>query len=132
MKDVKHLLEIVKYAQIVSFLILAVYSIVALVVYSNRKILNLIMDISKGAIFTLGLIFLIGGLSVFGFDRLFLYFHLISFTNDLWILDPRRDYLIMMFPQGFFFDSTMFIAILTLLESVLLSVLPVFTKKLIS
>ena len=132
MKDVKYLLEIVKYAQIVSFLILAVYSIVALVVYSNRKILNLIMDISKGAIFTLGLIFLSGGLSVFGFDRLFLYFHLISFTNDLWILDPSRDYLIMMFPQGFFFDSTMFIAILTLLESVLLSVLPVFTKKLIS
>ena len=40
----------------------------------------------------------------------FRYFHLISFTNDLWILDPRRDYLIMMFPQGFFFDSTMFIA----------------------
>ncbi len=41
-------------------------------------------------------------------------FHLLSFTNDLWQLDPRRDYLIMMYPQGFFRDATIAIGGLTL------------------
>ena len=129
MKDVKDLLRIVRYTQIVSFLILIVYSVVALFSYSNRKVFKLIKDLSLGAIFSLGVIFLIGALSVFGFDRLFLYFHLISFANDLWLLDPRHDYLIMMFPQGFFFDSTMIIAILTILECILISVIPIFSKR---
>ena len=58
----------------------------------------------------LGLVLLVGLGSLVGFDRLFLAFHLISFSNDLWQLDPRRDYLIAMFPQGFFLDATLLIA----------------------
>lgn len=41
------------------------------------------------------------------FRQLFLQFHLMSFTNDLWLLDPARDHLIQLFPQGFFFDAAM-------------------------
>ena len=132
MKDVKGLLNMVKYVQIVSFLILTGYSVVALFIYSDRKVVKLLKDLSSGAIFSLVVIFLIGGLSVFGFDKLFLYFHLISFTNDLWLLDPRYDYLIMMFPQGFFFDSTILIAIFTILECILISVIPILSKRIIS
>tara|TARA_B110000116_G_C16589367_1_gene469859 strand:+ start:105 stop:785 length:681 start_codon:yes stop_codon:yes gene_type:complete len=132
MKDVKGLLNMVKYVQIVSFLILTGYSVVALFLYSDRKVFKLLKDLSSGAIFSLMVIFLIGVLSVFGFDKLFLYFHLISFTNDLWLLDPRYDYLIMMFPQGFFFDSTMLIAIFTILECILISVIPILSKRIIS
>jgi len=132
MKDVKDLLKVVKYVQIVSLLILTFYSIVAISTYSNRKVIKLLKDLSLGGIFTLGLILLIGISFVFGFNKLFLYFHLISFSNDLWLLDPRYDYLIMMFPQGFFFDSTMFIAILTILEAILISVIPIFSKKIMS
>ncbi|MBS20241.1 MAG: TIGR01906 family membrane protein [Chloroflexi bacterium] len=132
MKDVKHLLEIVWYAQIVSLLILVFYSILSLYLYPKEKGLKLGRDFSIGAIFTLSLIFFIGIIAIFGFDKLFLYFHLISFTNDLWILDPRYDYLIMMFPQGFFFDSTIVIAILTILECVLISIIPTLSKKLMS
>jgi len=132
MKDVKYLLGIVWYAQIVSLLILAFYSILSLYLYPKEKGLKLGRDFSVGAIFTLGLIFFIGIIAILGFDKLFLYFHLISFTNDLWILDPRYDYLIMMFPQGFFFDSTIVIAILTILECVLISIIPTLSKKLMS
>jgi integral membrane protein (TIGR01906 family) len=132
MKDVKDLLKVVKYVQIVSLLILTFYSIVAISTYSNRKVIKLLKDLSLGGIFTLGLILLIGISFVFGFNKLFLYFHLISFSNDLWLLDPRYDYIIMMFPQGFFFDSTMFIAILTILEAILISVIPIFSKKIMS
>lgn len=31
-------------------------------------------------------------------------FHLITFTNDLWLLDPQTDWLIRMFPEPFFFE----------------------------
>jgi integral membrane protein (TIGR01906 family) len=48
-----------------------------------------------------------------GFDRLFLQFHLISFANDFWQLDPAKDYLIMLFPQGFWYDATLFITLAT-------------------
>jgi integral membrane protein (TIGR01906 family) len=48
---------------------------------------------------------------LFGFDRLFWQFHVLSFANDFWLLDPTRDYLIRLFPQGFWFDVTVFIAL---------------------
>jgi integral membrane protein (TIGR01906 family) len=52
----------------------------------------------------------VGLLALVGFETLFTLFHHISFANDLWQLDPRRDYLIMMFPLGFWFDATMRVA----------------------
>ena len=45
-----------------------------------------------------------------GFDTLFLKFHQLSFANDLWQLDSRQDYLVMLFPQDFWFDATMWVA----------------------
>jgi integral membrane protein (TIGR01906 family) len=48
---------------------------------------------------------------LFGFDRLFWQFHVFSFANDFWQLDPTRDYLIRLFPQGFWFDTTVFIVL---------------------
>ena len=36
-----------------------------------------------------------------------------SFSNDLWMLDPRRDHLIQLFPLEFFFDAALRIALLT-------------------
>jgi integral membrane protein (TIGR01906 family) len=59
---------------------------------------------------------LIGALGLaaaFDFDRLFLQFHFMSFSNDLWLLDPRRDRLIQLFPAGFFFDLAMRIGVQT-------------------
>ena len=40
----------------------------------------------------------------FDFNKYFTYFHLIFFTNDLWLLDPRTDLLIQMLPEEFFID----------------------------
>lgn len=37
-----------------------------------------------------------------GFDRLFILFHELLFTNDLWLMDPRTDAMIRMFPSQFF------------------------------
>ena len=61
-----------------------------------------------GSGLTLALMLALGLGALFNFERLFLQFHLISFANELWLLDPARDYLIMLFPQGFWFDATLF------------------------
>jgi len=60
---------------------------------------------------TLSLMLLLGLSTVLNFDQLFLQFHLFSFANELWQLDPSQDYLIMLFPRGFWYDATIFIAI---------------------
>lgn len=71
--------------------------------------------ISGGIVLFLGVFATMGG-----FRYLFLQFHFVSFSNDLWILDPNRDKLIQMFPEPFFFDATMLIVGLTLGQIVLL------------
>ncbi len=44
------------------------------------------------------------------FYRYFTYFHLIFFTNDLWLLDPNTELLIKMLPEDFFNDTAVKIA----------------------
>ncbi len=59
------------------------------------------------------LVVVLGVIGIAGFDAAFRQFHLIFFTNDLWQLSSR-DGLIQLFPQGFFFDTTMLIGGVTL------------------
>jgi integral membrane protein (TIGR01906 family) len=42
-----------------------------------------------------------------GFERLFILFHQLLFTNDLWLMDPAVDTMIRLFP-GEFFQSIAF------------------------
>ncbi len=56
---------------------------------------------------------ILGGIGLSGFDAAFRDFHLIFFTNDLWQLSSR-DALIQLFPQRFFFDTTLLIGGVTL------------------
>jgi len=69
---------------------------------------------------TLFLMLALGLGALLNFDQLFLQFHLISFANELWRLDPARDYLIMLFPQGFWYDATVFCALTTTVGAVIL------------
>lgn len=55
------------------------------------------------AVFT-ALIFVLGIAVSQNFSKVFEIFHHIFFDNDLWLFDPRYDYMIRMLPEGFFFD----------------------------
>ena len=70
---------------------------------------------------TVGLLMTFGLVAAVGFDMLFLLFHRISFANDFWKLDPRTDYLVLLFPQGFWFDATMWAALRALAGGALLA-----------
>ena len=54
--------------------------------------------------------------SIIDFTWVFTQFHLLSFANDLWQLDPFRHYLLLLFPERFFLEATLFIAVLTVIE----------------
>lgn len=45
-------------------------------------------------------------------------FHLLTFVNDLWLLDPEKDWLIRMFPEQFFYDAVKGIAVRFAMASV--------------
>ena len=69
---------------------------------------------------TLAGVVAVGMAAAISFERLFLLFHRLSFANDLWMLNPRTDYLLILFPAGFWFDATMRVALTSVLGAVLL------------
>ena len=124
MYDVKQLVKMVYSVQLYAAISIIIACLLLFVDSSRKWKETMPRYFMKGGWLTFSVVLFVALLAVVGFDRLFLYFHLVSFSNDLWILDPRHDYLIAMFPQGFFFDSTVAIAILTLLEGAFLGLLP--------
>ena len=73
---------------------------------------NLGRGLVGGSALTLGLMLALGVVSIFDFNWLFWQFHVVSFTaNDFWLLDPTKDYLKMLFPDGYFYDVVMFCAL---------------------
>jgi len=73
-----------------------------------------------GSGITLALMLALGLGILLGFDQLFWQFHIISFANELWQLDPARDYLIMLFPRDFWYDAALFCTLAVALGAVVL------------
>jgi integral membrane protein (TIGR01906 family) len=76
-----------------------------------------------GAGLSLGLLVLVGAASFADFSELFVRFHEMSFSNDLWQLDPEHDYLLMLFPEEFWLEVTLRIGALTAVEAAALGLL---------
>ena len=62
----------------------------------------------------------VGVLAIVGFESAWERLHEIIFTNDLWLLDPRTDRLIQMFPESFWQEATFIVVGLALAEAVAL------------
>ena len=124
MRDVKGLVKGVYLVQELTAAYLVGFAVVGLLIWRRRFLSSLGRYAALGGAVTLGLVVLVGLASLVGFDRLFLAFHVVSFSNDLWQLDPRTDYLLAMFPEGFFFDATLWITGLTVGEALLLTAVP--------
>lgn len=68
------------------------------------------------------LVFAIGFMCWLDFDHIWRVFHQIFFSNDLWLLDPNTDVLIMMVPLDFFFSLVTKIALNFVLGVILFTV----------
>lgn len=120
MVDVKGLVEGVWRLQGIAFwYMVAVAVIGALAIGRAATIRLLARGFLFGGLLTLGLLAALGVASIAGFDALFTQFHVISFSNDFWLLDPRTDYLVRIFPEGFFEDATLIIGGMTLAQALL-------------
>jgi integral membrane protein (TIGR01906 family) len=82
-----------------------------------------------GAAATVAVVGAMGALTLVDFGELFLTFHLLSFDNDLWQLDPRRDNLIRFFPFAFWFDATVTVAMRSVLSALLVAVVALWTRR---
>jgi integral membrane protein (TIGR01906 family) len=120
MEDVQQLMQLVFRLGWIAALYLVGFTVVTLVVYQLAALPLLGRLLLWGAGLSFALLISVAALSLVDFGTLFLRFHQVSFRNDLWMLDPRRDYLLMLFPQGFWLDVTLRIAALTAGEAFLL------------
>ena len=59
---------------------------------------------TKAFLVFVGILVFLGIAFTIDFTKCFTVFHEIFFTNDLWLFDPRTDYMIRMLPEGFFAD----------------------------
>ena len=119
--DVKDLFRTVFRVQEASLAFALVFVVTVFIWAVEAPLRILARILLQASLFTLGLLALFAVLALVGFDELFLRFHLVAFTNDLWKLNPNTDHLIQMFPRGFWFDATMLVAGLTAVEAVLLA-----------
>jgi integral membrane protein (TIGR01906 family) len=67
--------------------------------------------VSAGAGLTLVALVGVGLLALGDFQSLWARFHVLSFSNDLWLLDPRTDYMIRLYPLPFWFDAVTDVAV---------------------
>ncbi|GAA0733339.1 TIGR01906 family membrane protein [Clostridium oceanicum] len=56
---------------------------------------------------------------IINFDKSFNMFHKILFRNDYWLFDPRKDPIINLLPQEFFFHCSLIILIIIFLSSMI-------------
>jgi integral membrane protein (TIGR01906 family) len=103
LQDVRGLMQL-DYTVITVIFVLIIISALIMVLLDKTRWQYLARAIFRGGALTVGLFIIMIFLSICCFDQIFILFHQISFTNEFWILDPSRDYLIMMFPGGFFSD----------------------------
>lgn len=123
MRDVKRLVWWVYAAAIVSGIYLLAATAWGVAVYQRGFLDVLAQRVIRGVALMVVLVVFVGVFAVAGFDTLFLRFHQLAFANDLWQLNPRRDYLLIIFPQGFWFDATMRVVALTVAGAVALTLI---------
>lgn len=129
MVDVKALMQAVFKVSIWSGIFLAILLTTGFFVLKRNIFTALKKSLKWSAIGIGTFILIFGGIALVNFGWLFTQFHFLSFANDLWMLDPRSDYLIIMFPQQFFFEASLFIALLTIIDYMLIAIAIHFANK---
>ncbi len=113
LRDVKELIRLDYWVLLGTLIYVLSYAGVSLFWHRRRYWRQLAWGVISGSGITLALMLTLGLGALLDFDQLFLQFHLLSFSNEFWQLDPTRDYLIMLFPGGFWYDAAIFCALAT-------------------
>ena len=106
LEDVRKIIGIFKTLQALSLIIFLVTGLYMFLKFGASRLLRVVQ---AGAVVTVVFLSCVMLWALIDFNSIFYLFHILSFSNDLWLLDPATDYLIMMFPSGFFFDAAILI-----------------------
>lgn len=104
-----HMVDVVNLFRIahglkIALLIGAVILAAAGMLLGGRDFSEILPRSLKGFLLTAGIILpaMIASFLAVGFERMFILFHQLLFTNDLWLMNPATDAMIRMFPGEFF------------------------------
>ena len=125
-KEIRHMIDVKNLILNIKFFNYLLWTTVIVILLikislSKDKILNTFRVIAKSYfIYSVSILISALILLALSFRWIFYFFHIISFNNNLWILDPRSDYLIKIFEEVFFMDAAILIGILTLCYSIII------------
>ena len=122
LQDVKRLFQVNYWLQVASLAYVVVYVLLFLL-WRKGRWQDLVRGIRRGCVLTLCFIALIGFVSFFGFEQIFIQFHYLVFgdpSSSPWVLDPGKDYLIMLFPEPFWQDVAILGGVTIAAQSLLL------------
>ena len=125
-KEIRHMIDVKNLILNIKFFNYLLWTTVIVILLikislSKDKILNSFRVIAKSYfIYSVSILISALILLALSFRWIFYFFHIISFNNNLWILDPRTDYLIKIFEEVFFMDAAILIGILTLCYSIII------------
>jgi integral membrane protein (TIGR01906 family) len=119
MEDVQRLVQFFLNLLPLALAVLALRLLVALAL--DRGVAALGRDVLIAIGLMVGIVVLVGIAAAVDFPTLWTLFHEAVFRNDLWQLDPSRDYLIMLFPEPFWYAATLRLALGIALQSAVLA-----------
>jgi len=108
LEDVKAIFQTVYQIQSISLFYFLAYLLMTMISRKQKSWLVFWKGLRNGNILTVGLLVTLGIFTFLGFHRLFVQFHYLVFgdpQSSPWILDPRTDYLVMMYPLNFWQDA---------------------------
>ena len=117
MRDVKDLVELTYRVQEGTFLFMFLFVTLGFLLRSGGFAGHLRKLIIQGSITTAALVTVIGLISLVAFGPLFRLFHELSFANDFWQLDPATDFLVQLFPFNFWLETTVLLALASIVEA---------------
>jgi integral membrane protein (TIGR01906 family) len=122
LQDVKDRFQLQNRLQEFSVLYVITY-IAAMVLWSREvSVRRLAVNCMIGGGLTLLLVAAVGAFGLAGFDSAWTRFHEVIFSNDFWLLNPRTDHLIQIFPPEFWQNIVFFIGVLSAAEAALIFV----------
>ena len=119
LKEVKDVVRLCYYLLWGSFGFLAAFMIGGYIWQRKRFSLPLAKLAFLGGALTIALLIILGIAALVNFDWLFVKFHQLFFTGETWRLSST-DYLLRMFPEGFFNDATLFIVGAIIVEALVI------------
>lgn len=124
MVDVKNIFQAIGFARNTAVLFLI--TLIFWVKYNKRLNINFGKSLMISPLLGSIPFFILSMLMFIDFNKYFTIFHEIFFSNDLWLLDPKYDRLINIFPEEFFSNTALKILIYYFVILIIVFVIGVF------